>query len=240
MNYRFETTTDIGFVQLLACNYIPHGYWSYVTGVIPEGKDPVETDARLIRKYRIDVSRATRCRRKAAGRANVHYVRRGRFFVLLATFGKHRFYADEEGSIRDVREIPIQFAGYSIGCKQGEYLHARDGSGAPKNDGRYRSRVQVSRPVYLDWKAYFAELAKSVSERRLAFELFNFPYEPYAPVRKQLLEIVRIVNRVRKEGGRSMLDPKEVIRFRRKIVRPFEPLVVESSSSEMEQMSCHV
>ena len=231
MKYRFETTSEIGFVQLLACNYIPHGYWFYVTGSVPEDKDPSIVDEKLIRKYRIDVSRATRCRRKSAGRANVHYVRRGRFFVLLSTHGKHRFFADEEGSIRDVREIPIQFAGYSIGCKKGEYLHAKDGKGTAKADGRYRSRVQVSRPVYLDWKAYFAEQAKSMSEGRLAFELYHFPYEPYAPVRKQLLEIVRVVNKARKECGRVQLDPKRVIRYRRQIVRPFEAIEVAQNAS---------
>ena len=215
-------------MQLLACNYLPHGYWFYVTGVVPEGKDVRELDAKLLKKYRIDVSRATRCRRKAAGRANVHYLRHLRFFVLLATHGKHRFFADEKGSIRDVRELPIQFAGYSIGCKQGEYLHKPKGSGKARNDGRYRSRVQVSRQVYLDWKAYFEELAKSASEKRLAYELYHFPYEPYAPVRKQLLEIVRLVNRVRKDCGKPMLDAKQVIRFRRQIVRPFEPLEVDT------------
>lgn len=232
MTYRFETTSETGFVQLLACNLIPHGYWFYVTGAIPEGKDTAQVDNKLLRKYRIDVSRATRCRRKAAGRANVHYVRHGRYFVLLATHGKHRFFADEQGSIRDVREIPIQFAGYSIGCKQGEYLHKKDGSGPAKADGRYRSRVQISRPVYLDWRAYFAEKAKSASGSRLAFELYHFPYEPYAPVRKQLLEIVRVVNRVRKECGRTELDPKRVIRFRRRIVKPFEAIEELKAFSE--------
>lgn len=235
MKYRCQTTSEIGFVQLLACNYIPHGYWFYVTGHIPAEKDPPDVDAKLLRKYRIDVSRATRCRRKGAGRANVHYVRHGRFFVLLATHGKHRFFADEAGSIRDVREIPIQFAGYSIGCKRGEYLHVADGKRVPKADGRYRSRVQVSRPVYLDWRAYFAELAESASVQRLAFELYHFPYEPYAPVRKQLLEIVRVVNRVRKQKGRAPLDAKRVIRFRRQIVRPFEP-VAESDDSAAPQL----
>jgi hypothetical protein len=47
------------------------------------------------------------------------------------------------------------------------------------------------------------------------------PYEPYAPVRQQLLNILRLVNRVRHFVGREPISPK-VLRLRRRIVRPFE------------------
>ena len=36
MEHRYETTSPEGFVQLLACNLLPHGYWFYVTGRIPD------------------------------------------------------------------------------------------------------------------------------------------------------------------------------------------------------------
>jgi hypothetical protein len=42
-----------------------------------------------------------------------------------------------------------------------------------------------------------------------------------APVRQQLLNLLRIVNWERKLRGMGPLDPS-VIRYRRKIVRPFE------------------
>jgi len=63
----------------------------YVSGWIPQGKDPEKTDAKLIERYGIDVSKWTRCRRKKAGAANVQYLRHDRFFVLLATRGQHPF-----------------------------------------------------------------------------------------------------------------------------------------------------
>ena len=64
-------------------------------------------------------SRATRSRRKAAGLANVHYIRHRRFFVLAATCGKLAFFDEEAGSIRDVREVPVKFAGYSLSFRGG-------------------------------------------------------------------------------------------------------------------------
>ena len=91
MGYLCETTSIEGFVQLLACNYLPHGYWFYVTGHVPEGKNPQEVDAKLIGKYGIDLPRATKSRRKRLGNANMQYLRHGRVFVLLATQGKQGF-----------------------------------------------------------------------------------------------------------------------------------------------------
>ena len=40
MQYRSEATSVEGFVQQIACCYLRHGYWFYVTGVVPERKDP--------------------------------------------------------------------------------------------------------------------------------------------------------------------------------------------------------
>ena len=116
--YRCVATSIEGFVQQLAVGYVTHGYWFYVSGWIPEGKDPLKTDAKLIERYGIDVSKWTRCRGKKAGLANVQYLRHGRFFVLLATHGQHPFFVQEPG-FRDIREKPLEFAGYSIGCRRG-------------------------------------------------------------------------------------------------------------------------
>ncbi len=35
MNYRYETTSVIGFIQQLASNMLSRGYYFYVTGLIP-------------------------------------------------------------------------------------------------------------------------------------------------------------------------------------------------------------
>lgn len=103
MAFRVVTFSIEGFVQQIACSYLRHGYWFYVTGKIPDGKDPAVVDAKLIAKYGIGVSEATRIRRKKAGLANLQLLRYGRFFVILATKGKHEFFGSEKDRIRRYR-----------------------------------------------------------------------------------------------------------------------------------------
>ena len=122
MEYRCVATSVGGFVQQLVSCYLPHGYWFYVSGVIPPGKDPADIDEKLLAKYGIGVSRTSRARRKSVGIANVHYIRYYRRFLLLATHGFHPFYDEEAKSIRDVRRIPIRFEGYSISVAKGGFL----------------------------------------------------------------------------------------------------------------------
>lgn len=55
------------------------GYWFFVTGQIPVDKDPAAVDRKLIERYRGDISRWSRLRRKRAGIASVQYLRHGRF-----------------------------------------------------------------------------------------------------------------------------------------------------------------
>jgi len=221
MEYRYGTNSAAGFVQQLASCYLPHGYWFYVSGVIPVGKDPTTVDRKLIEKYGIDVSRSTRARRKAVGRANLHYLRFQRRFLLLATQGQHSFFEDEQKSIRDVRRIPIRFGGYSISVKQGHYRRKLPGTPAVR-DNKLRVRVQIEREHYLGLKAYFADVARRYSADELAMQLYCVPFEPYAPVRRQMLNILRAVNDRRKAAGMSTIAPK-VLRYRRRIAKPFGP-----------------
>src|SRR5689334_18499210 len=93
--YRCEATSIAGFVQQLAVSYIGNGYWFYVSGYVPEKKDPKMVDAKLIERYGIDVSKWVRTRRKKGGLANIHYIRHDRFWVLIATKGQHEFFASE-------------------------------------------------------------------------------------------------------------------------------------------------
>ena len=44
--YRFEATTPEGFLQQLTANYLAHGYFFFVAGWVPEGKDPHSVDAK--------------------------------------------------------------------------------------------------------------------------------------------------------------------------------------------------
>ena len=118
MQYRCEATSIEGFVQQLAVSYVANGYWFYVSGIIPEKKDPQAVDKKLIAKYGLAVSKYAKYRRKAAGQANVQYLRFERLYVLIATHGQHRFF--EEETFKDCREIPIKFASYAISYRNGQ------------------------------------------------------------------------------------------------------------------------
>src|SRR5262249_9863026 len=203
MVYRAEVTSIGGFVQQVAVSFVGRGYYFYVAGSIPEGKDPRAVDEKLVVRYGIDISKWARARRKQAGTANLQYVRFDRFFLILATHGQHRFFEDEAGCIRDVRRRPIRFAGYSIGFRGGH------------------PHVRIEQEEYKQLKAYFVDLAVRRSVASLERELAQISFEPYAPVRRQLLCILRAVNRARKRAGFSPVT-REVFRFKRRIYRPFE------------------
>jgi hypothetical protein len=222
MEYRCITTSVAGFVQQLVSCYLPHGYWFYVSGVVPRGKDPKAIDAKLMAKYGIGVSRTSRARRKAAGIANVHYIRHQHRFLLPATHGHNPFFDEEAKNIRDARRVPIRFAGYSISVARGGYRGKRSTDGALVRDDKWRVRVRIDHEWYRGLKAYLIDIAPHRSAAELAVELYHLPFEPYAPVRQQLLNLIRYVNRGRAAAN---LEPIsfDVLRYRRQIVRPFEP-----------------
>ena len=204
--YRCEATSIEGFVQQLAVGLVAQGHYFYVTGHIPDRKRPEAIDQKLVDRYGLDVSKWARARRKAAGVANAHYLRHDRFFVLIATAGKHPFF-EEEPHFKDIRETPIKFGGYSIGCKRGV-------------DGKWHASVRIHPDEYLNLKAYLVERAVHRSAENLVAELKRVRFEPYAPVRRQLLNILRAVNRVRKCAGFEPL-PATSLRLRRGLRRPF-------------------
>jgi hypothetical protein len=203
--YRCEATTLEGFVQQLAVGYVSRGYWFYVTGFIPAGKDPFAVDEKLVTRYGLAISKWTRARRKQTGSASVQYLRFRRYFVLLATHGQHRFFDEEGENVRDVRRLPIHVGGYSVSYRGG------------------RPHVRIDREEYLRIKSYFEEIAQRRSAERIRAELAALPFEPYAPIRSQYCTILRHVNRLRQQAG---LPPVEAssLRLRRRIYRPFEPV----------------
>jgi hypothetical protein len=230
MHYRCEATTVEGFVQQLACCYLPHGYWFYVSGWVPAGKDPRAVDQKLQEKYGIAISRQTRARRKLAGLANLHYLRHGRLFVLLATHGKHCYFEEEGERVRDIRRLPLHFAGYSITYKQGDFK-AGTGSDEPAEpDDKWHSRVQIGQEAYRDLKAYFLERAVRTPAEVLGRELYTVPFEPYARVRQQMLNVLRLLNDARRRAGDESLPPT-VLRYQRRIVKPFDAAEVRKKSS---------
>lgn len=210
-------TSVEGFVQQLAVCYVPHGYWWYVAGRIPARKDPAEVDAKLVERYDIGLSERARARRKQLGKANMQYLRYGRFFLLLATEGNHPFKAAERTVIRDIRRVPLRFEGYSISYRPGG--RTRKG----ERDPRWHTHVEIQRETYKELKAYFVGLAVHRTQENLAVEFRRLPFEPYAPVRRQILNILRAVNTARRRAGFEQL-PTSVLRLRRRVVKPFGPV----------------
>lgn len=213
MEYRCEATTERGFIQQLAVGYIGRGYYFYVVGRVPEGKDPRRIDEKLMEKYGVTGSKAIRCRRKAAGLANVQYLRFKDRFAILATHGAHEFFTEEAGQIRDAREIPIKIFGYAISCRNGH------------------PHVRIEQDRYQDLKAYLTELSVHRNREWLEAEFKKIWFEPYAPVRSQLHCILRSVNNRRKLAHFELL-PSSCIRTRRRIVKPFHSPEREPASAE--------
>lgn len=207
MEYRCVATSVEGFVQQLAVAYITHGYWFYVMGAIPEGKDPAGVDAKLIDRYGIAISKWARCRRKKQGLANMQYLRHGRFFVLLATKGRHEFFEREKAVIRDVRRKSIKFGGYSIACRKGR-------------DGRWHASVRIESNQLADLKAVALEIGGCSASRLLETEFRRLSIQPYAPIRRQRLEIWGILNRARGRNGLDCL-PVSALALKRRVLRPF-------------------
>jgi hypothetical protein len=183
------------------------GFWFYVCGVVLAEKDPKAIDAKLLKKYGIEISKWARARRKKQGLANVHYLRRGRFWILMATHGKHDFFEQERANIRDARRVPLRFEGYAVSYRCGA-------------DGKHHPHVRIGEKEYKALKAFMESLAVHRSPEKLVNEFWSVPFEPYAPVRRQLFNVLRSVNRARQAAGYKKL-PYQSIPFKRKIVKPF-------------------
>jgi hypothetical protein len=200
--YRCEATSVEGFVQQLAVSYVRNGYFFYVPGFVREGRDPREIDRQIIERYGIDVSKFARARRKKGGQANLHYLRHKQFFVIVATAGKHLFHEREANVIRDIRREPIVYEGYSLGY------------------ANRRATVRIDRGTELNLRAYFEDVATRYSAGGIMRQFRRLPFQPYGPVRKQLLEILEEVNRLRRAKGLERV-PMTSVRWKRWIVKPF-------------------
>lgn len=213
--YRCVSTSAAGLVQQVAVSYLRHGYWYYVTGSIPGNKDPEAVDRKLMDKYDIDITERQRAYRKQKGLANMQYIRFDRWFVLLITDGHHPFKQEEKQQIRDCRRHPIKFEGYSISYRRSGLTPA--GGGEPK----WHSCVRIDNKTYRELKAFFLHHANRRSTDNIAREFANLPFTRFAPIRRQLLTLLRAVNKSRQCAGYEAV-PVSALRLSRKIVRPFD------------------
>ena len=214
MQYRCVASSPEGLVQQVAVSYLRHGYWFYVTGWIKRGKDPEQVDRKLIGKYEIAISERERTARKRRGLANLQYIRYRNWFLLLATEGHHPFKQEERNQIRDCRRVPIRFEGYSISYRRSGVTPK--GGGPPK----WHACVRIDPPTYKQLKAFFRDRACHRSVENLAADFARVPYARCAPVRRQLLTILRAVNEARTRMGYELV-PYSALLLRRRVVMPF-------------------
>ena len=127
------------------------------------------------------------------------------------------------------------FEGYAVSYRRGHWARKsvdekeayrelrRRGERPPRGerDHAWRSRVEIEKRTYRRLRAYFLNIAPHRSVQSLASELSAIPYQPYAPVRQQLLTLVRDVNKVRRIAGGNSFVPYEVLNLRRLQVAPF-------------------
>ena len=205
MQYRCVAVSREAFVQQLA-NYVAAGYWRYVSGSIPLHKNPADVDRKLVGQYGIDMSKWARSRRRKAGGGNVHYLRHERTFVLLVSPGPHPL-VEHEPNVRDIRRAPLRFHGYSIGCGVG-------------TDGRWHASVRIHADEYRRLKSHLLQLAVHRTSEDLAGEFQRLNFVPFARVRRQLLNLLRAVNRQRRLAGYELL-PFTVLDLRRAPVKVF-------------------
>ena len=217
--YRYQVVNIDGFVEQLV-RYVNTGHYFYVTGRIPAGKSADKIDRKLLRRFSVAQPRWERARRKQAGFASVHYLRYEDRFILVATHGHHLFFeAHSAEQIQDCRRIGIKFGGYSIrrNCCQ--------------RTGKWHTLVRIDKPTCAALKAHLLELSLRRDQKSLEEEFHSICFQPYRPVREQLLAILRAVNRKRKAAGLSVLDYR-CVRSRRRITKPFgEETILDPASA---------
>ena len=212
MRYRCIASSPEGLVQQVAVSYLRYGYWWYVCGRLPQGKDPESLDRKLVAKYGIDLSERQRATRKAKGLANMQYIRYENWFLLLATEGHHPFKSQEQ--IHDCRRHPIRFEGYSISYRRAGVTPK--GGGAPK----WHACVRIDSTTYQQLKTHLVMRAKHRKAETVVEDLRKIPFARYAPIRRQILNIHRAVNHARKQAGFEKI-PTSALSLRRKITQPF-------------------
>ena len=225
MPYRCVATSPEGLVQQVAVSYLRHGYWWYVSGRIPGPKPPELIDQKLLDKYGIGLTERQRAYRKSRGLANLQYIRYRGWFLLLATEGHHPFKQQEHLQIRDCRRHPIRFEGYS--------LSYRRGGATPKGGGepKWHACVRIEPSTYKQIKAFFMTRACHRSVENLSDDFRRIPFARYAPIRRQLLHVLRAVNRARDRIGYDPV-PVSALCLRRQIALPFAERYERSLSAK--------
>ncbi len=206
MRYQWEARSVSGFVQQLAVGYVARGYRFYVFCKIPPDKDVASIDRKLIERYGLAISKWTRARHRRQGRAAVQYLRLDRAFVIIATHGEHPFFQEEKGW-KDIRTTPLLIGGYRISSRKG-------------SDDRYHASVRLTHSELKRFQKRVHRIGLTKDVDRLSRFFRHLRYEPYAPIRRQLLKVFMKMNSQRKAAGLEP-GPITVLRMLRRPLSPF-------------------
>lgn len=186
MDYPYLVKSKHHLAQYLACNALPKGYVFYSMSWIPDGKDPLTVDAKLMLTYSTTMSKSKAYRRKKAGIATVKYLRLGRLCVLLATRGESPFF-DKEGW-SDCRENPICFGGYSIALREGKVS------------------VRLHREAQRRLKKFILNWSNKRSREWWERWIWRFPFLAFRGVQDNVYSLVKMLNANRKSFRLEPVD----------------------------------
>ena len=87
--------------------------------------------------------------------------------------------------------------------------------------GRHAPCVRIDKPTYKQLKALFLERATHRSVENLRADFARIPYARYAPIRRQLLTILRAVNDARARMGYDPV-PHTALQLRRTPIKVYK------------------
>ena len=169
--------------------YMRYGYLHYTVIEIPQGKNLVEIDRKIIDCYDVTFCRVSRQRRREKGESNVIYLRYDRLFILMATEGNH-------GKFGDIYHLnftsaPYHFRGYSIGIKRG------------------KPHLQISPRRFKVITGQVEAIALHNKAKVVAYFRRISPFQ-FEGVTTQKWELMKAVNHRRKAAGLPRLKWEEV------------------------------
>ena len=214
--YRYECPSLDALVQRVVV-LSQKGYVYFIQGELRAGRDPSVTDDKLLVKSNARHTKDQRYVRKRKGKANAHYFRWGRVWVVMLTHGSHPMKESKSKEcVRDLRNPdhrPLRAGPYSVKLR-------RDSTPQGRRTGRFRASVRLSEGAYSELKAELLEIAIHRSAEALAARVFALPLQPYGPVYRQMLAVVKAVN-VRRKGAGYAPVPLSCVRFRRDLPKHF-------------------
>ena len=115
----------------------------------------------------------------------MQYLRFGRRFVILATHGAHQFFECEAKNIRDVRWTPLRIGRYAVGHRQ--------------ENGKGKAFVRITQTEIRGVRSRL--VAHAVSAADVANEIRSLGLLRYAGVWRQVVGLVKVINKKRKRAG---------------------------------------